>query len=97
MTHEWSHLKTNVTLDVKKTRMDVTRLILGISDRFGLEAFHFANEPFNSNNFCAFLCKIKRRRGEHVNIFCDRATYHWSDKTQNKMTSLKMRLILNVG
>lgn len=94
-THEWSHKKSNVTIDVKKTQIPVTRLILGISEAKGVEAFHFASRPFNSENFCEFLARIKTKKGKKTYVFMDNASYHHSGLTANRMRKHNLEPIYN--
>jgi len=75
--------------------MPVTRLILGISEKNGVEAYHFASQPFNSENFCEFLSKIKTTPGKKTYVFMDNASYHHSNLTMNRLTKYKLEPIFN--
>ena len=44
---KWTPKSVNLVAQKHKFRMDVVRLILGISYEDGIEAVHFVNRPFN--------------------------------------------------
>ena len=86
-----------MTIDGKRTYQPYMTAVAGVSSDRGVDLMQTFSHSLNSELFVSFVeCISKSRDGKPFALFMDRATFHHSAYTLEKLEQLNVRPILNV-
>ena len=77
-------------------KMQVVKLILGISKERGVEAAHICSNKLDGGEVIAWLNKLKLGRGPRPVLFMDNASWHKSQEVKEVLKRKQLEAIFNL-